>query len=73
MTQCPYPPPLADLDLFRHRPPLLMFARALETSVMTTGRKKMPEKKKLEKDKKTTDILANTIDLCHILLSPTFQ
>ena len=37
MTQRPYPPPLADLDLFRRRPPFLMFARELEVSVMTAG------------------------------------
>ena len=35
MTQCLYPPPLADLDFFRCHPPLLMFTHELEASAIT--------------------------------------
>jgi hypothetical protein len=48
-----------------------MFARELEASVMMTGRKKIQARKKLEKDRKTRNILAKAIGLRHIL--PTFQ
>ena len=63
MTQR-HPPPLADLNLFRHHPPLLMFARELEASDMTAGWR---YGKELKKDRKTTDVLANAIDIRHIL------
>ena len=62
-----YPPPLADLDLFRRHPPLLMFAHKLEASVMTTGRRGIRARKRLEKDRKMT----NAINLRHTNFSTT--
>jgi hypothetical protein len=52
-------------------PPASLDVRPRARSVSHDDRKKDTEKKKLEKDRKTTDILANAIDLRHIL--PTFQ
>lgn len=66
--QSPYLLLLSDLDLLRHHLPLDTHPQA--RSMSHDDRKKEDTGK--EKDRKTTDILANTIGPWHTIF-PTFQ
>lgn len=53
-------------DLFRRRPPHLMFARELDALAMTTE-ERMQERTK-NQERKTTNVLSNTIEFSMMIL-----
>ena len=55
-----------DFDLFRRRPPHLMFARELKALAMTTE-ERMQERTK-NQERKTTNVLPNTIEFSMMIL-----